>query len=100
MKSDKIVVQRQMDGIIYKPEVDVNELKKWIDEVETTLDSTSQALIDMTRLVAKCVSAINTQKDLIANLQQDVSDLRDVVRGMLETQAQMQINKADRSELR
>lgn len=100
MRSDKIVVQKYEGGFIYKPEINTNELKIWVDEVEKGLDSCSEALIDASRLMAKCVNALTLQKSHIDKLETEVKELREILRGMLETQAQMQITKADRSELK
>ena len=113
MKSDDIVVRKEVGSGIHticSKEVNPGALAIWVDSVEArfselkALNQEKDQVISQHReVMARCVDTLDrlsklviSQKTSVEELTVGLDTIREVLHGIIETQAQMQITKADR----
>lgn len=116
MNSSDIIIRREYGTgayATYTREVNPEMLGSWIDSVEARLESVNaqlrqkdvelaqqrEVLVGCTEVLEKLTRRAETQNTALGEIGQGLAVVRSVLQGLIETQAEMQITKADRSEL-
>lgn len=113
MNSDDIIVRREYGNGAFTREVNPEVLGSWIDSVEARLESVTaqlcqkdaelaqqrEVLVRCAGVLEKLTQRDETQNAALGELGQGLAVVRSVLQGLIETQAEMQITKADRGEL-